>query len=62
MEDIDELDIPQDAKDVMEEVADEMNFDISELQIPKNKLEELFEMFEEDKFREGLKQAFKQLD
>lgn len=57
--DVDDLD--QDAKQILEEVADEAGFDVSELQIPKSGLEEMFEAFDEEQFREGLKKAFEQL-
>lgn len=61
MTSFDELDIDEDAKQVMEEVAEEMGFNTDEIRIPESKLKELFEMFDEDKFREAMKQTFKQL-
>ena len=61
MVDMDDLDIDKDAKMILEEVADEAGVDISELQIPKKKLEALAEAFDEEDFRDGIEQAFKQL-
>lgn len=61
MVDVEELDIDPDAKQMMEQVADEMGFDLSEIQIPQNKLEALFEAVDEDEFKTGIEQAFKQL-
>ena len=55
------MDIDPDAKQVMEDVADEIGVDISKLQIPQNKLEALFDAFSEEEFREAMEQALKQI-
>jgi len=59
--DLDDMDIDPDAKQVMEDVADEIGVDISKLQIPQNKLEALFDAFSEEEFREAMEQALKQI-
>lgn len=53
--------VDQDAKDIMEDVADEVGYDISELQIPKSQLQVMYESVDEQQFRTALKTAFKQL-
>jgi len=62
MVNVDEMDIDKDAKHLMEDIAEQEGFDLSQLQIPKKKLEQLFEAFSEDEFKRALEQAFKQLD
>lgn len=54
-------DVEQDAKDIMEDVADEVGYDISELQIPKQQLQAMYESVDEQQFRTAVKTAFRQL-
>lgn len=61
MVDLEDLGIDEDAKMKMEKAAEEVGMDISELQIPKNKLEKLAETFSEEEFERAMRQAFKQI-
>lgn len=54
-------DLDDDAMSILESVADELGVQVSDLQIPRSKVEALYEAVDEDDFRKGLKQAFEQL-